>query len=449
MLKYLQLSFLLFLLAACAASSPVSTPLAKAEAQMFQTKPGMAAIYVYRRPALFGAAQKTYIEIDGKPLAHFSAGFTKVDVPPGSYNVTTCPLAQKNIYRTSSYLVNVEAGEIAILRYDIMREPPQEIYRLADNQTGIYSMTSLDYYPAAIQQLDKSQFVDQVQQLKEMQAKKAQDHYTPLAEQARIAQQNKDYKKAVALYTEAIFSSRELFVGEESRLALIELVKKLKNKPLPPQEIKKYSIRAKAYIDLENFEAAAKELMNTINLAPWMAEPYYNYALLEEKLGYPDRAIWAIEWLLTIGADPGLMARAEEELIRLEVFAEEKTSVDNMNGIWVAANNSNDIYKVRVSGAQLTIYAPNNSRLDGTINGSIIEGYFKGGTNTQDGCLIPGESVKLYDSSVSSDRRKISFKYTYTLYKTQFQNNFLGPSTCISVTPYDKKEASFTIIKKL
>ncbi len=415
---------------------------------MYQTRPGMAAIYVYRRYQMFGSGQNTYVEIDGKPHSHFSDGFMKVDVPPGSYTITTHINEQKRPQWTSHYTVSVDAGEIAILEVDIMRGHTREVYQIANNQAGINTMKYLNYYPGAYQQIEKPQVVDQVKLLKEIQAKTAQDNYEKLIKQAQLAQDKKDYKKAVSLYVKAITSSREFIVGEKSRLTLIELVKSLKYKPEPSKEFKKHTIKAKAYLDLEKFDAAANELISAINLAPWLPEPYYNYALLEEKAGFPSRAKWALQWFIKTGSDPELLARAEESLIRLEILEEDKTSFNKMNGIWVATSNVNAIYKVRVSGDKLTIYAPDNAQLNGTIIGNIIEGYFKSGTHKQDGCQIPGESAKLYSSSISPDRKKMTIKFSYTIYKTQFQNNLFAEQSCISVTPYDKKEISFVLIKK-
>jgi tetratricopeptide (TPR) repeat protein len=448
MIRILISAAFVLLLGACASSSPVSISTEKAEALRFQTKPGMAAIYVYRRARTQGAFGTTYVAIDGKPHSHFNPGFMKVDVPPGQYTVTTYKSEKRLPQNTSHYMVSVDAGEVAMLEVNILRENTNEVYRIANNAGGMAVMKQLPFYPGAYQKLDGSAAVDQVKLLQERRVLAKKSVYEKLVKEARKAQEKKDFRKAIALYSQAIAADRGAVHGDEGRLALIGMVKDLKHQPEPPEEFRKHTIRAKAYMDLDKFDAVARELLGAVNAAPWLAEPYYNYALIEEKLGFPSRAKWALQWFIKIGASPELAVKAEESMIRLEVFEEEKAAINSMNGVWVAASNVNAIYKVRVDGDKLTVYAPDNARLDGTISGDIIEGYFKGNGHTQNGCLIPGESVKLYDSSLSPDHRKMTVKYSYTLYKTNFQTDLFGGKTCISVTPHEKKEVAFTLIKK-
>jgi len=450
MIRILFVAVLVILLGGCATSSvPAGTKADTREALRFATKPGMGVIYVYRPARTMGALGKTYVEFDGKPHSRFNLGFTKIDVTPGQYTVTTYKSEDKLPRNTSSYLVGVEAGEVAILTVNVLRENNNELYQIANNQVGMDKMKDLPYYPGAFRQLSQSAaVVDQVKLLKEKEEAQARVKYDAALKQAQVAHRNKDYRKAVELYTQAILSSRERYTGDPGRAALIELVADLQHKPDAQDEFKKHTIRAKAYIDLEKFDAAANELMNAINAAPWLAEPYYNYALLEEKLGFPNRARWALQWFIKIGASPALMAKAQESLIRLDVLAEEKTALNRMNGYWRLENGPAGTHKVSVNGHKLTIVAPNNTSVEATISGNSIEGIFKGEGHKQNGCLIPGETVKLHGSSINPDRNRIVIGYTYTLYKTQFHTDFFGSQTCVSVTPYEKKDVSYAIVRK-
>ena len=420
-------------IAACGSLSVVSDNAAQVTVDTIRAKPGLAAVCLYRPSRFAGGGAPSYIEFNGEPHSNFTEGYISVDLRPGKNTITAWKhnKTPDEISRVEVYLAE---GEVLMLKLDVSRKNNDELVRVEDKKEMAKAMLSLPHHKGAYQQLGDSLLVDRERERKKQAYLAKVEDQINLAHQA---QERKDFKMAIGLYVNAIKTERGSPVGDAGRNDLIALVEKLKHKPETPEGFRNFAIKAKTHIDLEKFDAAAADLMAAINAAPWLAEPYYNYALLEEQLGNPGRARWALGWFAKISDNPEMVARAKDSRVRLGILQEEKVALNNMNGTWVLAGNSNATYKVKVDGNKLTIYAPSKGQLDGTIKGNVIEGYFK------------GRGYKLNDSSVSPDRKRMFIKYSYTEFKTQYQKGgLLGDDACVNVTPYQHKEVSFVIIKQ-
>lgn len=112
----------------------------------------------------------------------------------------------------------------------------------------------------------------------------------------------------------------------ELREKIIALVFRIEPPPEIPGAARAHVERAQAYLKLatsnEDFVQARNSLWSALLAAPWWADAYVNYALVQEKLGGLDWALWALR--LSLRADPASPGAAEvrQKVVELEVAKE-------------------------------------------------------------------------------------------------------------------------------
>ena len=87
---------------------------------------------------------------------------------------------------------------------------------------------------------------------------------------------------------------------------IIELVRKMRETPPLPQEVRRHMARGEAFLELakdkSGFDLAIGEFRQAARLAPWLPQTHYNLGIVQEKAGRYDEAM--ISFKLYLMADP-------------------------------------------------------------------------------------------------------------------------------------------------
>jgi tetratricopeptide (TPR) repeat protein len=176
------------------------------------------------------------------------------------------------------------------------------------------------------------------------------------------------------------------------REKIIKLVQGMKPAPEIPEEARKHFIKAgtllKGAKDTSGYELAVSEYKQTLLIAPWWSEAYYNYATALELANRFDESINIIKLYLLTNPSPNDARIAQDKIYAIEAKKEiaqaEKTvkgEETDFSGIWV----QNPVetcwrYKFAVNGKEIVIttFCPNmdDEQLEGwaTLNGRTFEG---------------------------------------------------------------------------
>ncbi len=101
-------------------------------------------------------------------------------------------------------------------------------------------------------------------------------------------------REALTYYMSALKSTSEESSGG-LREKIIKLVQKIEPPPSVPEEALRHMGRAKAAFEIakgyEDYKRAIDEFRKAVRLAPWLADGYYNLAVVQEKAGDFDDAM--------------------------------------------------------------------------------------------------------------------------------------------------------------
>lgn len=98
--------------------------------------------------------------------------------------------------------------------------------------------------------------------------------------------------------------------------------------PPPPisEEARTHAVKAQAYAKMArnntDYESALREFYEAFQLAPWWGDAYYNFALMNEKLGSYDGAIRGLNLYLMATPDAQDAAQIRSKIAELEVLQE-------------------------------------------------------------------------------------------------------------------------------
>lgn len=144
--------------------------------------------------------------------------------------------------------------------------------------------------------------------------------------QTQQLEQSGDLKGAVTQYTAALQKARPGSAQDKQlREKIIDLALKLKPPPAIPEEAIKHGVRGEAlakaaHSDADRAQAAAEYRM-ALKLAPWWADAYLDYGLLEQAAHQPREAIWAYN--LYLRAAPNT---PNAETVRRKIYAQQALS---------------------------------------------------------------------------------------------------------------------------
>jgi len=116
---------------------------------------------------------------------------------------------------------------------------------------------------------------------------------------AQEAEEVGNFREALNHYIKALEADG---TNTELRKKLVIVAAKLDPPPAVPQEAKKHLARGRAAVkmasDQEGFMKASEEFAAVIQIAPWLAEAYYNLGVVQDKAGEYSKAIANLEMYL-------------------------------------------------------------------------------------------------------------------------------------------------------
>ncbi len=107
---------------------------------------------------------------------------------------------------------------------------------------------------------------------------------------AKAAEQAGKLREALTQYVAALQKTTEGSADDQRlRETIIKLVQRLSPPPAVPEEAQRYMGRGQAAVEIvkgpEDFKRAIGEFQKALRSAPWLANGYYNLAVVQEKLG--------------------------------------------------------------------------------------------------------------------------------------------------------------------
>lgn len=221
--------------------------------------------------------------------------------------------------------------------------------------------------------------------------------------------------------------------------------------PDVPEEARRRAIRAQALVKARGnagYAAAVAELEESVRIAPWWADGYYNLGLMQEGAGLQREAIRSLK--LSLVGDPGGEngQDVQNKIYELEVLAEEAARLSGLAGAWYiyypkTGKSGEARYDVTMDGPRFEARSSFGSVLRGTVRGAAIEGTITipslDGWDVND-CRTPEYTVPM-TGKVREDGRLITFQHMWNNYTSThwnitglFNNTGRRQGECISVT---------------
>lgn len=177
-----------------------------------------------------------------------------------------------------------------------------------------------------------------------------------LLQQAQQFERAGDPRNAVAKYSAALQGVPAPSTQEtELRGKIIDLALRLTSKLPLPEEARRHGVRAAALVGAAqngaDREAAAAEYRMALKLAPWWADAYFNYGLLEEALHSPGEAVWAYRLYLRAAPDSADKRAVQDRIYAQEALAER--AVSGFAGRWRI--NSGSLIQISLEDNRMTM----------------------------------------------------------------------------------------------
>ena len=241
------------------------------------------------------------------------------------------------------------------------------------------------------------------------------------------------------------------------RKKVIELYHKLDPPPAIPKEARRHAMRAEALLEIAKSEREYKkafgEYKKALIIAPWWADAYFNYALVQEAAEYYEEAIRSYKLFVLAAPNDPAAKEVENKMFKLEVKAEEFAAVKPWLGKWYRwkradgkkyIRHTEDIKQSKYDGKTLTMsylmqygnIPAGEAEWYGTINGLKLKGKLIERIPQSDtrffNCFGPKDEIDM-TAEVSQDGKTITVRYR------DYHN--LGYSSCTKENFYD---AGFT-----
>lgn len=111
------------------------------------------------------------------------------------------------------------------------------------------------------------------------------------------------------------------------REKIISFAAKQKPAPVIPEEAERRMARGEAAFerakDPAEYANAIREFQTAANAAPWLATPYFNLGVTEEKAGHPNEALKNFRWYLLAAPNAKDAVDIRKRLFKLEYAAEQ------------------------------------------------------------------------------------------------------------------------------
>ncbi len=108
---------------------------------------------------------------------------------------------------------------------------------------------------------------------------------------------------------------------------VIEIVRKMGTTPPMSEAVDRHMARAEAFAESgrskESFQRAAREFRAITRIAPWIAQPYYNLGVMQEKAGKYDAAMESLRMYLFAAPTASDTRRVKRLIYKMEALKEE------------------------------------------------------------------------------------------------------------------------------
>ena len=155
------------------------------------------------------------------------------------------------------------------------------------------------------------------------------------AERVRAAEQAGDAEAsagrpgaALSRYGDALRAAEWSELDWAVREKAIRLALTMSPPPEIPETARERAAKAMAYIKMsqsnDDFAKALNELAAVLLMAPWWADVYSNYSLLQEKLHGYDAAVWALRTYLLAAPNASDAVAVKNKILELQIAKEHK-----------------------------------------------------------------------------------------------------------------------------
>ncbi|MFA7556920.1 MAG: tetratricopeptide repeat protein [Hydrogenophaga sp.] len=252
-----------------------------------------------------------------------------------------------------------------------------------------------------------------------------------------------------------------------------------------PEDARRYMLRGTAAIEMAKSDAdlalAEDEFRKATEIAPQMAEAWFNLGAVQVRLGRYDEAIESYRQYLALAPDADDAAKVRDELVKLEFRAEQQGRVQSREGIWVVESSASSAgaskyvmlhysqdfapYRLTVENGRLVLRAARhgdvwidggflaNGRHPGTLErvfvletrGLSLVGTGRRGPYQYDTCGVPPEELNV-SGEIDDANGKITLRYRESSYEVSQQYNlFLDPVACLGVNPTGAHEKTVVL----
>jgi len=167
-----------------------------------------------------------------------------------------------------------------------------------------------------------------------------------------------------------------------------EIIKRVLAMPAPPptpDDVLRAMVRAQMMIKQGNsFQTAVNEMEQAVLVAPWLADAYFNLALVQEKSEMFQPAIQNLKLCLLAAPQSPNLTTVKTKMYELEMMKEQAVASQGLQGEWKNANCPHcSTYTVKVEGNRIGILR------DGTGWDLVKTGHILEGSRTIGGEALP------------------------------------------------------------
>lgn len=178
-------------------------------------------------------------------------------------------------------------------------------------------------------------------------------------DQGQAAEEKGQLREALKHYISAL----QLGHGEERRLRekIIKLVQRLDPPPAVPGEAEKCMAYGKVAVrraqSQADYERAAQEFQKAVNIAPWLAEAYFNLAIVQEKAYQYDAAIRNLNFYLLAKPDAPDARELRAKIYELE-YAKDHPMPKELVGEWhkIYGDKGTLIFRIEAKEDKILLY---------------------------------------------------------------------------------------------
>jgi len=235
-------------------------------------------------------------------------------------------------------------------------------------------------------------------------------------------------------------------------------------------DARRHMLRGMAAIEMSQSEAelamAEDEFRMATEIAPQMANAWYNLGSVQGRLGNYQEAIHSYQQYLAIVPDAQDAQRVRDDIVKLEFRQEMAAKTQARVGLWVADDGTP--YDLTLDGNRITLKTnrrpvpedevrstyslvgnvPISSVIPAeyqlTFKGDTLSGTWSRGPVIADKCTVPAETAQVNGELLDQEGRMI-LKYSKTSFLAATQMSILTNDFCREVKAIEKKDVVVSI----